>query len=111
MDKGSRRRQESFFSTPFGAPDELNVSRSPARSIAAIIALALLAIGVRRPFSNSRTVDIEMPASRDRSSCFQSSHARAARHCSGLMTMAVKDNFLSQRQRPFVGFRLIAARN
>jgi len=59
----------------------------PCRSSAALIAARLFAIGTRRPFSKSRTVERETCAALARSSCDRSNQARAARHCSGVMPL------------------------
>jgi len=76
---------------PTGLPSMVS-ARMPFAINARSIASRLLAIGVRRPFSKSRTVERETCARLARSSWLQSSHPRAARLCSGLnMTGASQD--------------------
>src|SRR5579883_1329100 len=69
---------------PIALPSLPNDRDTPAISKARLIASRLLAIGVRLPFSKSRTVDSDTLARWAKSSCDQSSQPRAARLCSGV---------------------------
>lgn len=79
MDTGSA----VFDRIPIGSPASTN-SAIPAASMARRRASKLFAIGARRPFSKSRTVDRDTFALFASSSWLQSSQPRAARLCSGL---------------------------
>ena len=68
---------------PAAVPSRLKTNRTPAASIAFRMASRLLAIGVRRAVSKSRTVLRETLARSARSVCDQPNHPRAARLCSG----------------------------
>src|SRR5271165_587207 len=76
---------------PVGFPLASNVKLTPAASITRRMAARLFGIGVLSPFSKSRTVESPTPARRASSCCVQSNHARAARHCSGLMPGYIGD--------------------
>ena len=68
---------------PVALPASSKSNSTPASARTRFIASRLFAIGVRLPFSKSRTVESATLARFARSSWLQSSHARAARLCSG----------------------------
>src|ERR1700730_9704652 len=72
-------------------PPFANTNSMPASSITRRMAARLFGIGVLSPLSKSRTVESPTPARRASSCWVQSNHARAARHCSGLMPGYIGD--------------------
>lgn len=71
--------------SPHAFPSFVRTKPIPRFSSAARIAFRLFGIGARRPASKSFTVERPTVAAFARSSCEISSHARAARHCSGVI--------------------------